>query len=283
MRTPLTNVCEATMLLFGLAAMSGCGPSRPAHDASNTDETVAAAAEGDSSGEKLTPEQVAEKRRQRQEREAAEAAKDPDVKKGSGAGDCNVANMADLQALLSQPACEVRGADPSAKERDLTDVLSVKATPDSATVEPGGQTKVTVVFTNKGKTPLPLDFKLDPEARFLFELYTAKGTRAELPPGDEPMLPESAGGPTFEPTVARVTFAPGASARAVLSWSAVKYKWASKEKARGAVRGHGYPREAAGPLPKGKYVLHVVTPLVGVFEGIEHSLSQPAAPVEVRP
>jgi hypothetical protein len=283
MRTPISNVCRATALLLGLAATCGCGPSHPANDPSNADETVAAAAAGESSGEKLTPEQVAEKRRQRQEREAAEAVKDPDAKKGSGSGDCNVGTMADLQALLSQPACEVHGADPNAKERDVTDVLAVKATTDSATVNPGGQTKVTVVFTNKGKAPLPLDFKLDPEARFLFELYTPKGTRAELPPGDEPMLPESSGGPTFEPSVARVTFAPGASGRVVLTWNAVKYKWASKEKAKGAVRGHGYPREPAGPLPKGKYVLHVVTPLVGVFEGIEHSLSQPATPIEVRP
>jgi hypothetical protein len=94
--------------------------------------------------------------------------------------------------------------------------------------------------------------------------------------------PQATAGPSLEPSVARVTLTPGSSGRAVLTWNAVKFKWASKEKARGAVRGHGYPRDPAGPLPKGKYVLRVVTPLMGVFEGIEHSLSQPSLPIEIK-
>jgi hypothetical protein len=61
----------------------------------------------------------------------------------------------------------------------------------------------------------------------------------------------------------------------------VKYKWASKERAKGALPGRGYPREPGGPLPKGKYVLKVITPLTDVNEGIDHEMSQPKTPIEV--
>ena len=61
----------------------------------------------------------------------------------------------------------------------------------------------------------------------------------------------------------------------------MKYKWASKDKAKGALPGRGYPREPGGTLAKGKYVLKVITPLVGVNEGSDHELSQPKTPVEV--
>ncbi len=66
-----------------------------------------------------------------------------------------------------------------------------------------------------------------------------------------------------------------------LKWNAVKYKWASKDRAKGALPGRGYPKDPAGPLAKGKYVLRVITPLTGVVEGSEHEVSQPKTPVEV--
>jgi hypothetical protein len=34
-------------------------------------------------------------------------------------------------------------------------------------------------------------------------------------------------------------------------------------------------------LPKGKYVVHIVMPLIGVAEGSDHELSQPRTQVEV--
>jgi hypothetical protein len=279
MRTALIPVCRATILILGLAATCGCGPSHPAKDATSAEEAI----DTTPTGEKLTPEQVAEKRRQRQQRFEEDAARDPDTKKGAGPVDCDIkSTMVELLDILSRPACEVHDSDAATNEKDLTDVLTVKATTDSSTIAPGGQAKITVIFSNKGKTPLPLDFKLDPEPRFLLEVYTPKGNRAELPPGQEPMLPESTGGPSFEPSVARITLAPGSSGRVIVTWNSVKYKWAAKEKARGAVRGHGYPREPSGLLPKGKYVVRVVTPLMGVFEGVEHTMSQPSVPVEVK-
>jgi hypothetical protein len=61
----------------------------------------------------------------------------------------------------------------------------------------------------------------------------------------------------------------------------VKFKWASKDKAKGAMPGRGYPREPAGPIGKGKYVLRVITPLVGVSQGVDHEVSQPRTQVEV--
>jgi len=84
-----------------------------------------------------------------------------------------------------------------------------------------------------------------------------------------------------EPKVARVTLAPQGTATLTLQWDAVKYKWVSQRRAKGALAGHGYPREPAGPLPKGKYVLRVVTPLTGVVEGADHEMSRPKTPVVV--
>jgi hypothetical protein len=57
-------------------------------------------------------------------------------------------------------------------------------------------------------------------------------------------------------------------------------KWAP-EKVRGTPPERGYPRTAAGPLPKGKYMVRVVTPLVNVMEGSEKEISAPKVPIEV--
>jgi hypothetical protein len=76
---------------------------------------------------------------------------------------------------------------------------------------------------------------------------------------------------------ARITLAPGGSARVKIAWDAVQTRWAP-EKVK-TWEGRGYPRVAAGPLPAGKYVLRVVIPLVGVFEKGE--LEVPKLPIEV--
>ena len=55
------------------------------------------------------------------------------------------------------------------------------------------------------------------------------------------------------------------------------------ERAKGALPGQGYPREAAGPLPKGTYILRVITPLTNVFEGVDHDASQPRVQITVAP
>jgi hypothetical protein len=92
-----------------------------------------------------------------------------------------------------------------------------------------------------------------------------------------------ANAPQPEQKIARVTIAQQGTARLTLKWDAVKYKWASKERAKGALPGHGYPREPAGPLPKGSYVLRVTTPLTGIFEGVDHEVSQPRVQIMIAP
>ena len=198
-----------------------------------------------------------------------------------GGQSCTGFDIPDLVALLSQTSCELPDGAPPPKERDLKDVLEVHVSADQH-VAPGAQAKVRVLFKNKGKTDLPLDFVVDPEPHFEFEVSTPKGTRVDKPAGEEPSLPpEVMNAPAPDKKYARITIAANGTAGLTLSWTAVKMKWASKEKAKGAAPGRGYPREPAGPLPKGKYVLKVVTPLVGVFEGDSHEVSAPKTDIQV--
>jgi hypothetical protein len=195
---------------------------------------------------------------------------------------CTGANIADLLSVVGQSSCAVPKATPDSETpKDVKDSLEIKVTVDNPKVPPGSKANVTVVFHNKGKKELPLDFVADPEPRFEVQALTPKGARADNPPGAEPALPSSVSGEAPEVTIQRVTIAPNGNAKLVVPWDAVKYKWASADRAKGALPGQHYPRDPAGPLPKGKYVLKVVTPLVGVSEGSEKELSQPKVPVEV--
>jgi hypothetical protein len=195
---------------------------------------------------------------------------------------CSGFDFPDLLSVISQAACEAPDVKPDGQQKDVKDVLDIKVAVDSAVIAPGATTQVTVTYKNKGKTDLPLLFIVDPEPRFSFEAYTLKGDRADNPKASAPPLPtEVANAPAPDQKVAKVTLATNGTAKLVLKWDAVKYKWASKERAKGALPGRGYPRDPAGPLPKGKYVLRVVTPLTGVFEGIDHEVSQPRTQVTV--
>jgi hypothetical protein len=196
---------------------------------------------------------------------------------------CGGFDIPDLASVLSQSACELQNANPN-EQTEVKDVLEIKVVPDSPRIAPGSTATVTVTFKNKGKKPLPLNFVVDPEPRFDFEVYSLKGARVDAPKGSAPPLPaEVANASAPEPKVARVTLAQQGTAKLTLKWNAVKYKWASKERAKGALPGRGYPREPAGPLPKGSYVLRVVTPLTNVFEGVDHEISQPRVQVSVAP
>jgi hypothetical protein len=196
---------------------------------------------------------------------------------------CGGASIPNLLSVISQTACEVPKATPdNEKEHDVKDSLDVKVTVDTAKVAPGGRATLTLTLHNKGKADLPLDFVADPEPRFDLEVYTMKGSRAENPPGAEPALPSSVtdqGAP--DKAISRITLSPGGTATLALPWEAVKYKWASVDRAKGATPGMHYPRDVAGPLPKGKYAVKIVMPLVGISEGSDHEISQPRVPVEV--
>jgi hypothetical protein len=199
------------------------------------------------------------------------------------AAPCGGPKIADLLAVVAQTSCEVPKATPeNLPQRDIKAALDIQVTTDAARVAPGARANLTVVLTNKGAVELPLDFVADPEPHFEVEAFTPKGARADKPAGNEPALPAT-GGDQSPPdrTISRVTLAPKGTAKFVIPWDAVKYKWASADKAKGALPGQHFPREVAGPLPKGKYVVRVVMPLVGVAEGTDHELSQPRTPVEV--
>jgi hypothetical protein len=263
--TRSTLVSVASVL--ALAAWAGCAKTLPPEDPSS--------AENDTDAEAAPPEHSTN---YRQDPSVAVTVKDDAEKKSMS---CGGASIPDLAAVLAQSACEAKDAKPDEPEKELKD-LEIKVAADAPKVAPGSTAKITITYHNKGKTVLPLDFVVDPEPRFDFEVYTAKGSRADKPAGDAPPLPtEVQNAPEPEKTVARITLAPNGTATLTTSWTAVKYKWASKDKAKGALPGRGYPREPGAPLPKGKYVLKVLTPLVGVAQGMDHELSQPQTPVEI--
>jgi hypothetical protein len=263
----LTAFVLACLPLFTAAA--GCGGKTPdAKNPENADES-ASSDSADKSEDTASNKPPSQSKATIKDDDKGEAVK------------CAGFDIPDLAAVLAQPSCELPEGAPEPKERDLKEVLDVHVSAD-AHIAGGSHTNVRVLFKNKGKTDLPLDFVVDPEARFTFEVYTPKGTRVDKPAGDEPSLPESvSNAPVPDKKFARITIAANGTAGLTLSWDAVKTKWVSKDKAKGAVPGRGYPREPAGPLPKGKYVLRVVTPLVGVFEGVDHEVSQPRTDIVV--
>lgn len=262
--------CSAFALLLALAACGGA--KKDADSPGNTEES---ASSGDADGGEAKSDLPAS------DSTPSSGTPAPGEDKEKKATPCGGFEIADLASVLSQAACEVPNANTN-EQKDVKDVLEIKVVPDSPRIAPGSTATVTVTFKNKGKKDLPLDFVVDPEPRFDFEVYTLKGVRADAPKGAAPNLPpEVANAQVPEPKIARVTLSQQGTAKLTLKWNAVKYKWAGKERAKGALPGHGYPREPAGPLTKGAYVLRVITPLTGVFEGVDHDVSQPRVQITV--
>jgi hypothetical protein len=271
----LVRWCSPLALAVAFAA---CGGSKPAQEPENSetssDDAGAGAGAGPGGGSADQPAST-----DSTPTSSTPVAGDDAKKKPTP---CGGFDIPDLLSVISQAACEVDGAKPDSQQKDMKGVLEVHVVPDSPRIAPGSSASVTVTFKNKGKTDLPLDFIVDPEPRFDFEVYTLKGSRADAPKGDAPALPpEVANASAPEPKIARVTLAQQGTAKLTLKYEAVKYKWAPKERAKGALPGHGYPKEAAGPLPKGTYILRVIMPLTNVFEGVDHDVSQPRAQITV--
>ncbi len=185
----------------------------------------------------------------------------------------------DLTQVLGQSACELAKQDD--KVKDLKNIVDVKLTSSAAKVAPGGHVDLVVTFTNKSKDNVVLDFVLDPTARFSTEAYDKKGTRVDVPSKAPPPLPSDiAERAATSQSMAQIKLVPNGSAHAQIGWDAVKMKWAP-DKVRGTPPEMGYPRTPAGPLAKGKYKVHVVTPLVNVNEGVDKEVSSPAVEIEV--
>jgi hypothetical protein len=194
---------------------------------------------------------------------------------------CTGSNL-DLTNVLVQSACEVTNSTADSKRRDVSALLEVKASVSPPTIAPGGHADVIVTFTNKSPAPLPLDFILDPTARFTIEAYTSQNRRAELPHTKQPHSKnEPAPSEPTAPGTAEVTVAAGGVASVKLGWDAVKMRWAP-ELLKGTPPELGYPTAPAGPLPRGKYLLKVITPLTGVFEGSDREVSIAKATVTVQ-
>ncbi len=269
-----SNACASLALVFTLAACGG----KPAEEPQNTEETPsesASAAPASSSESPLG--------------EPPASASPPPSSTGKVGGDdaekvatpCSGFAFPDLLSVISQTSCEAPDTKAMQEMKEMKD-LGVKVEVDSPFVAPGSNLTVKVTYTNKGKVDLPLYWVVDPEPRFELQAYTLKGSRADNPAGNAPPLPpEVNNAPPPDQKVSKVTLVPNGTATLTLKWDAIKYKWASKERAKGAVPGRGYPREPGGPLKKGKYVLRVVTPMTGVMEGVDKEVSQPRVQVTV--
>jgi len=264
-------------MLAVLFVLAGCGgEKKTAEQPQNAEETPpAASAAAGGAGDVPSPAEPTAAPATRATVEGDDTEKPPAA--------CGGVDIPDLLSVISQAACEAPDVKPDGPEKDVKDALELKMSVDPPNVAPGAHAQVTIAYKNKGKKALPLYFVVDPEPRFDFETLSLKGKRMDNPSAPAPALPPEVTNSTVaEPKVARVTLAPQGTAKLTLKWDAVKYKWVSQRRAKGAPAGHGYPREPAGPLPRGKYVLRVVTPLTGVVEGVDHEISQPKTPVGVR-
>jgi hypothetical protein len=267
---------KGALVLVALAAslplLGGCGGSKKPPADPNAEGSSAASASEEGAGSK---------------EHAADGEEHADGGAGESEADAKSASICtgfelDLVAALGHSACEVTDMKPTdVKPVDMKGKLDIKVMTSANKVAPGGKVDVIVVFANKSKAPLTLDFLLDPTPRFQIETLDSKKRRADMPSARQPPIPM--GMPERVAStqgLARVTIVPNGTAHANLSWDAVRMRWAP-EKLKGTPPEMGYPRVASGPLPKGKYTLRVVTPLLNANEGAEHEISAPKVPIEV--
>ena len=257
----LTNTGLCSIILALACASPACGGKKGAASPSAT----ASEGKGDENGSATSEER---------DGGTEKAAPKKDV--------CVGFDIGNLEDLLAKSDCEVPDAKPDAiQNADVKGKLEVTLTASPTKVGPGGKVDLLVTFANKSKEPMPLHFRLDPLARFETETYDAKKKRVDMPPGQPPPAPKGhTAPPPSEPKVGKVVVAANGTVRVRVPWEAVRMKWAP-EKVRGTAVEKGYPRSPAGPLPKGKYTVKVVTPLVGVFEGADHEVSAPQVDIEV--
>jgi hypothetical protein len=250
---------------LGAALVAGCGGPKPA-------ESAASDADGGAGIEKPDDEHAAD------ESDGGSAGT------GEKKDECIGFDIGNLEDLLLKSACEEPNAKPDSMQPvDLKGKLQVTVTASPTKPPPGGKVDLLVTYANKSKDPLVLHFKIDPLPRFEVEVYDTKKApkRVDLPAGNPPPPPKGATQPpASEPKSARITIAPNGSARARIAWEAVRMKWAP-EKYRGTPPERGYPRAPAGPLPKGKYNIKVLSPLVGVSEGVDHEMTAPHVELEI--
>lgn len=158
--------------------------------------------------------------------------------------------------------CEVPMPKASELPSVTKDKLEISLSASKPQVAPGGRLELTLTLRNRQGEPLALVFTGDPSPRVELEALDAKGKRADRPAGKPPASRPDAKG--REAKASRFTLAPNGVARVHLAWDAVKLRWAPERQK--TWEGHGPPTAPAGPLPRGKYTLRAVVPLLGVFE-----------------
>lgn len=262
----LVMVRKSVVLFLALCFVASCGKKNPPKEAENSGDEADAGEtatddspptpKGSSSADPITGEKPADKK------------------------SCEGLEV-DLLSVLSQASCE---AQKPTKDVDMKGKLEVSVRAIPNVIPKGGKATISIAFANKGKEPLPLYFTVDPEPRFQIEVYDKKtNKRVDEPAGAAPSLPDSvAQAQVPEAKTARATLVIAGNGFVKLDWEAVKYKWAPADKAKGAIPGRGYPKVAAGPLPKGKYVVKVLMPMVGIFEGLNREISVVQADVEIQ-
>ena len=254
------------LVALGLAFTISCGGAKKDADAPNGQEGDVDASDGTSSSSSDS------------DAGGSASAGGDDATKPKNTSVCGGFDL-DLLQVLGQSACEL--AKPDDKQRDPKGVLEIKVTTSAAKIAPGAHVDLVVTFTNKGKEALALDFVLDPTPRFSTEAYDKKGKRVDMPTKAPPALPADIAERAATPqTMARIRLLPAGSAHAQIGWDAVTMKWAP-DKVHGTPPEMGYPRVPAGKLGKGKYIVHVVTPLTNVLEGADKEVSSPLVEIEI--
>lgn len=196
--------------------------------------------------------------------------------------ECIGFDVASLEDILSKAPCEVASQRPdSIENKDMKGKIEVKVDASPTSSAPGGKVDLVISIVNKTKENQTLFFRIDPTPRFDVEVLDKKGKRVDLPAGTPSAPSGQSQPPPAEPKAAKLTIAPGGTARQRVTWEAVKMAWAP-EKVRGWPVEKGFPRKPAGPIAKGKYTIKVSTPLVGVLEGSEHDISAPKVEIEVK-
>lgn len=265
----LSSLCLVSLL--GLVACGGKKPAEDASDKTTTASTDAKDGKHDESGDKSEGSGDNKEKGEKSDKEG-----------GPKKDDCAGFEIASLEDALLKSACEVPNAKPdTVPNAELKGKVEVTVSSSPTKLSPGGKADLLVAFVNKTKEPITLSFRIDPTARFDVEVYDKKNKRVDMPAGQPPTPPKGhTAPPPADPKVAKVTIAPNGSARQRVPWEAVKMAWAP-DKVRGWPVERGFPRKPAGPLPKGKYTVKVVTPLVGVMEGAEHEISAPKVEIEI--
>ena len=173
---------------------------------------------------------------------------------------CTGVEVENLETSLH--GCEVPMPKPGELPAATRDRLEISLVASKPQVAPGARLELTLTLRNKQAEPLPLVFTGDPSPRVEVEALDAKGRRADRPAGKPPPSRTSASG--REAKAARFTLGPNGVARVHLAWDAVKLRWAPERQK--TWEGRGPATAPAGPLPRGKYTLRAVVPLLGVFE-----------------